>query len=773
MIKAIATALLASVAALGWAAAAELGPTAAGSTNTAALTALADAVALWNFQDLNDAAGANSVLRVSGPAKVGLRLFGLDLADSGARGGDGAVAELGAGYLLAGAGADDKLALRGPAMSLYTRLRQPGGVWRSCGIVSKYGGHDRLVYNLYSHGDDLGFELGTDQGLLRVTMPLAELALEKWHDVIIRYDGAFLQMWVDGIRTGDVPAAGDLRQGNKEPLVLGGYSMDSNPRGPFGGLLDTVAIWRRALSDAEIVGLSGGEDEVRKHQQERARQTRAALPAAVAEFRSLIRTRQVAPFASAARALRAWMVANDPHYPKYHFTGPESWINDPNGPIKYAGRYHLFYQFDPIIDGKRRGMTWGHAVSTNVVHWEDWPVALWPDTLEDRGGVYSGNTFEDDNGRLCAIYTGNVSGHGETYGILARSADEGVTWRKQVVLHNRQRPNPTSPVHWDDFTWREGGEWRQLIGGCTGGTNSQGAAFLWASRDLEHWRLQKNIAPGIRLGEFWELPYLVPLGRRDVLLVGCGNPYWVGTYDRSTMTFTPDQPGPLQVDTGHYYSFNLNLTDTAEPSGLRRQLMLGWITGPPSPTKTVPYWQGAHSIPRVLHFIDNRLWQEPAPEIACLRGQTHRFTDSTSIPNQLRNVRGDALDILAEFEPGSAKQFGLKLRVSADGHEFTRVFFDAPSRRFGVDGSTPTRNAAELREVRASGDQDSLLPPGRPVVMRVLMDRSIVEVFVNGMAYTARTFPSPDALGVEVFAEGGAAPIKALEVHEMRSIWRD
>lgn len=498
----------------------------------------------------------------------------------------------------------------------------------------------------------------------------------------------------------------------------------------------------------------------------------SGLPEPVAVFRGLIRSRQVEPFTRAASTLRQWMLANDPHYPKYHFTGPESWINDPNGPIFYAGRYHLFYQFDPCVDGKRRGMTWGHAVSTNLVHWQDWPVALWPDTPEDRGGVYSGNTFVDPQGRLCALYTGNVSGHAETYGILARSADEGVTWRKQVVLQNRQRPNPESPVHWDGFTWGDGDQWHQLIGGRTGGTNSQGAAFLWTSQDLENWRLQKNIAPSIRLGEFWELPYLIPLSGRHVLLVGCGNPYWVGNYDRTAMIFSPDQAAPRQVDTGHYYSFNLNMTDSRGPGGARRQLMHGWVTGPPTPTKTVPFWQGAHSIPRVLRLVENRLWQEPAPEIECLRGSAHRFTRNSELPALLRTVKGDALEIVATFEPGTARQFGLKVRVSGDDKEFTRVWFDNASRRFGVDGPTPARNAAELKEVRASGEQDSLLPPGSSVTMRVFLDRSIVEVFVNGVAYTARTFPPPDALGLEVFAEGGEAPVKSCAVYEMQGIWQ-
>ena len=474
-------------------------------------------------------------------------------------------------------------------------------------------------------------------------------------------------------------------------------------------------------------------------------------------FRRVVQSKDRASYAIAALALRRWMIAHDPHYPKYHFVAPESWINDPNGPIFYRGKYHLFYQYSPIVAGQRSPMCWGHAVSSDLVHWEDWPVALWPDTPQDRGGVYSGNTVVADDGSLCALYTGNVAGHKETYGILARSRDDGLTWQKRVVMDNARRPNVDSPVHWDGFLWREAGQWRQLIGGTTGGADRQGAAWLWTSPDLQQWTLHGNIAPSIRFGPYWELPYLIPLGSRHVLLVGQGNPYWVGNYDAAKRMFTPQDVHPRQIDTGHYYSFNLNMTDDKGPRGARRQLMHGWVTGPPTPTQDVPYWQGAHSVPRVIRLEGDRVWQEPIPEIEKLRGPRR----------DLNQLRGDALEIVATFEPGAAKRFGLKLRVSADGREYTRVYFDPATRQFGVDGPTPARNARELKEVRATSVQDSLLPAGSAVTMRIFLDRSIVEVFVNGVAVTARTFPPADALGVELFSEEGQPRVSSLAAYEM------
>jgi beta-fructofuranosidase len=476
----------------------------------------------------------------------------------------------------------------------------------------------------------------------------------------------------------------------------------------------------------------------------------------VKRFRDVVTSKQVKPYSEAALSLRRWMIANDPFRPKYHFTGPENWINDPNGPIYCNGKYHLFYQFTPFVKGSRHGMCWGHAVSEDLVHWVDWPVAIWPDSRWDRGGVYSGNTLLDGRGRLSALYTGNVRGHAETYGMLAWSDDGGVTWAKKMVMDDRQRPNEKSPVHWDGFTWQEANQWHQLVGGTDKG---QGAAWLWASPDLEHWTLQKNIAPTIKYGDFWELPYLIPLGNKHVLLVGSGNPYWVGTYDKTTMMFTPDQEHPRSIDNGTYYSFNLNMVDNKGPGGTQRRIMHGWATIGRSPTQGVPYWESAHSIPRVLTLRDHRVWQEPIPELQVLRGRGSEYKNLAVAPesaNRLRNVKGDAMEIRATFRPGTAQRFGVRVRTSAtDPKTALTVWFDAKGRTFGA------KNVS----------MESDLKPGDPVTMRIFVDRSIVEVYVNGHANTTSAFHDPAAQGIDLFAEGGTCMLESLDVWPLRSAW--
>ncbi len=481
----------------------------------------------------------------------------------------------------------------------------------------------------------------------------------------------------------------------------------------------------------------------------------AGLAKPVAAFRKVVRSKDVATFSAAALALRRWMIANDPHRPVYHFTGPESWINDPNGVIYHKGTYHLFYQFDPIVDGRRSKRCWGHAVSKDLVHWRDWPVAIWPDTKYDRGGVYSGNMVIDETGVPTALYTGNVAGHREAYGMQARSTDGFVTWQKKMVMDNKDRPNRASPVHWDAQIWKDGDTWYQLIGGTKGG---RGAAWLWTSPDLTKWTLAKPIHTGSP-GRFWELPYLVPMAGKYALMIGVGgNPYWIGSYDRKTMTFTPDKPQTRSADPGDYYSFNPHMSDDKGPGGSQRRIMHGWVRNRPSPTKTVPWWQGAHSIPRVITIAGGRLVQEPVPEIETLRRAKKTFADLTVKPGAkglLAGLTGDALEIVATFKPGTAKRFGVKVRASADGKVALPIWFDTGGRLFGA----------------ANRRMTSDLKVGSPVTMRIFVDRSIVEVYVNGNAITKVAYLDPKARSVDLFAEGGNCTLVSLSAWTMASMW--
>ena len=492
-----------------------------------------------------------------------------------------------------------------------------------------------------------------------------------------------------------------------------------------------------------------------------------SLPEPIMQFRKVVHSRDVETYSKAALDLRKWHTKNDPYRPLYHFTGPESWINDPNGVIYHKGKYHLFYQFDPNVMDREGNLTrsqrcWGHAVSDDLVHWEDWPVAIWPDSPFDIKGVYSGNCFIHD-GKIHALYTGNINARNEAYGMLAWTDDDGVTFKKKMVMHNNQRPNRHSPVHWDAQVWKEGDTWCQLVGG-TNKDKTQGTAMLWKSKDLHNWEFIKNIAPSIKHSWYWELPYLVELNGKHVLMVGAGhvrmvgagNPYWIGTYDKKEMEFKAESP-MYQVDTGNYYSFNPHMIDNKGAFGSQRRIMHGWATiGRPPAVKDVPYWESAHTIPRVISVKDNRLWQEAIPELKSLRRSHKKIgkkTLSAGNPVHLKSIRGDALEIKVRFDRKTATQVGIVVRANAQA-KGTRVWADSGS-RFGIEGSA----------------NSNFLNAGDSVELNIFVDRGILEVYCNGVAVTHKCFAPADQVEVFAYCEGSDAELEKLNAWKMNSMW--
>ena len=477
-----------------------------------------------------------------------------------------------------------------------------------------------------------------------------------------------------------------------------------------------------------------------------------------AKYRAVIRSRDKAVFGEAALELRRWMEVRDLQRPIYHTMGPMGFTFDVNGPIHHDGRYHLFYLNDRITGGCHRG----HLASKDLVHWEDWPVAMWPDTPWDREAVFSGNQVIDDQGIPTFIYTGNSS-HPTARGVMARSGDGMLTWQKKLVVD--QPPYPGTPVHWDGQLWKDGATWYQLCGGTF---SNEGTAVLWSSPDLENWTYRKRIYTSGKYGNFWELPYLLPFGDKSVLIIGvCPVRYWVGTYDKSSFVFKPDKEDAEILDvSAHFYAPNPHMTDNKGPGGSQRRLMFGWVRGGQTPTKDVPYWDGNHSLPRVLTLESNKLIQEPIPELQVLRHGHMQLTNrliESSTPMLVKDFTGNALEVIASFDPqgATAKRFGVKLRMSKDGNEQTVVYYEPATGRFGVSGSVVDGEISDKAD----------FPAGRRVTLHIFLDRSVVEVFAAGRVITKRTYSDPASQGLDVFSDGGSVKLDVLDIWRMKSIW--
>ncbi len=465
-------------------------------------------------------------------------------------------------------------------------------------------------------------------------------------------------------------------------------------------------------------------------------------------------------------------LATDRLRPQYHFLPPANWMNDPNGPIFWNGKHHMFYQYNP--NGAFWGtMHWGHAVSEDLVHWKHLPIALAPSPEgPDKDGCFTGCAVID-HGVPTLVYTG-VSPEVQC---IARSDDKMIVWKK--FAGNPVIATPPEGLQVTGFrdpaVWKEGETWCMVVGAGFKGVG--GTALLYTSRDLIHWEYLHPLMVGemdrgakgdnsVATGEMWECPDFFPLGDRHFLIVSTrGTTHWFGG-KYAEQQFHPETQG--QLDFGSYYAPK-SMVDYRG-----RRILWGWVREDRSEeAQRAAGWSGALSLPRVLS-LDSRggLAMDPAPEMESLRGQNYAYRN-LRIPKGssflFREPEGDALEVNAEFDPGNAEELGLRVRCSPDAEEQTLVSYNVVEKRFKVDRSCSSKSVGADRK-RQEGD--FALAPGERLNLRVFVDGSVVEVFANHRAcLTARVYPArADSLGLGVFTRGGSATLKAMDVWKVQAI---
>lgn len=246
----------------------------------------------------------------------------------------------------------------------------------------------------------------------------------------------------------------------------------------------------------------------------------------------------------------------------------------------------------------------------------------------------------------------------------------------------------------------------------------------------------------------------------------------------------PAWPAPRDSDTDTYYSFNPHATDNNGAGGKTRRLMFGWIRGGPSEavhTGSSPYWEGAHSIARLVTVRGDALVQLPAPEMATLRGFKITAQPRVITPGghgYLPEVRGDALEIIAIFNAtsvdlidsqseGNPFSFGLTLRAGGSFGGFNVTLAPGsgkPSIGVGARGEAGWDASIAPAELEGTAE------------LHVFLDRSIVEVYSGGAAYTRRTFlptgvSGSEAVEVDAWSRGGNAQLLSLEAWPLSSMW--
>ena len=430
----------------------------------------------------------------------------------------------------------------------------------------------------------------------------------------------------------------------------------------------------------------------------------------------------------------------DPHRPLYHFTPAKNWMNDPI-PFFWDGAYHIFFQHNPNAP-VWGDMHWGHAVSRDLVHWEELPVAIAPTPGGvDRDGIWTGCVIEH-KGTFYAFYTG-MPGQVQC---LATSRDL-THWDKHpdnpLIAH---RPDGYGDCFRDPQVWRERDTWYMVIGGEQL-NHKGGAAFLYRSDNLTDWQYLHPLVLGdVKQTDFeFECPDLFSLGGRSVFLSSQNTTWWqTGRY--ADQRFTPEHFAPADGDT--FYA-----AKTLEDHHGRR-LLFGWLREKRSDDELrAAGWASALSLPRQITVQhDGTLGFAPPAELHALRGRHQRF-DNLSVASGLQmldGVQGDALEVLVQFEPTDAAALGLLVRCAPDGTDGVELGYD---RQAGHFGNVPLTLGAR-----------------EGLALHVYIDRSVIESFANGRAcQTHRTYPTrTDCLSVALMARGGTARVRSVDVWEMK-----
>jgi len=460
-------------------------------------------------------------------------------------------------------------------------------------------------------------------------------------------------------------------------------------------------------------------------------------------------------------------LAADLQRPRYHFLPPANWMNDPNGPIFWKGKHHLFYQHNPYGPTIHGPMHWGHAISKDLVHWTHLPIGLTPTPGGyDKDGCWTGCAI-DNEGVPTIVYTGV---HPQVQ-CVATSDDDMITWKKyggNPVIGSPPKGLEVTGFR-DPCVWKEDSGWYMIIG--SGIKDIGGTSLLYKSEDLINWEYLHPLCVGDKEknGTMWECPDFFPLGKKYVLLVSALGTtlYFVGTY--TDHMFRPEVQGNIDVG-GHYYAAKSMI------DGEGRRILFGWITeGRSAAAQWASGWSGVQALPRLLSLReDGTLDIEPVPELKVLRGEHHRYEDIHATPayfSLLEDIQGDCLEIEAELGLVDAKESGLKVRCAPSDVEETLIFYNSEKRSLNVDKKRSSLNTDVSRGIQEGPLE---LTNGETLMLHIFLDRSVVEVFANGRAcLTSRIYPSRvDSLGIGLFARGGSATLKSMSIWEMKSIWQ-
>ena len=485
---------------------------------------------------------------------------------------------------------------------------------------------------------------------------------------------------------------------------------------------------------------------------------------------------------------------DQPLRPQFHFSSRRNWINDPNGMLFDGRRFHLFFQHNPAST-KWGNMSWGHAVSDDMVRWRQLDHALLPYRVDGREGtIFSGTAVVDHNDSLgvqegdtktiCAFFT--FASKPEFYQAMAYSTDGGETftyWNegRAVVDNQGFDPGERDPkVFWHGPS----GQWVMVLwvqrfndGRKDPAKKSEGRVRIFTSDNLADWTFASDLMRdwAYECMDVVFLPVLDENGDGDPENVKCvfydaSFDYEVGTFDGRT--FTSETP-TRKAGRGNFYAaqtFNsfptADGTPSKQPPLNGRCVQIGWMNnGTYAADELGLPFSNQMSFPTELTLRGGedgpRLFVYPIGEIETLAtGETAVEGVTLSEGGSTLTGRGrDLADVDVSLRPGEDAVVEFRFGNAT-------VTYDAKAARLthaarGRDGTHQTTTVADVRPVDGA------------LSLRLLFDRLSVEAFVNGGESFGTHYVEPKFRPEEtgVFVTRGEATIEKAMVRELGSIW--
>lgn len=499
------------------------------------------------------------------------------------------------------------------------------------------------------------------------------------------------------------------------------------------------------------------------------------------------------------------------HRPQFHFSPPEQWMNDPNGMVFYEGEYHLFYQHYP--DSNVWGpMHWAHAISTDLAHWENLPIAIFPDSL---GYIFSGSAVVDwnntsgfgQNGKppLVAMFTYHdpikeKAGRKdvESQGI-AYSNDRGRTWIKYAG--NPALPNPGNQKDFRDpkVIWEE--QSKQWVVVMAVGDHAE----FWGSPDLKKWTLLSDFGQKFGAhGGVWECPDLFPIevetetgvssARKWILIIninpggpngGSSAQYFVGNFDGKNFVLDADFAKSVTAGKGVWMDYGKDnyagVTWSDVPKNDGRRLLIGWMSNweyaNVVPTKA---WRNAATLPRKLTLRQTgegyRLFSQPVTELEKIRAKSFELPQTElagalDLSQQL-GFSPARSELVLEFDLSNASCASLGVELSNSKNEKYRIGYNRAKNQFFSD-RLQSGDHSFSKKFAAAVSTAPRISTSKSLRLHLFFDVSSMELFADNGAsvMTELYFPSEDFNRLQLFSEAGKVTLVKASAWEVQRIW--